>query len=249
MADASAPVTVPLLIEHDRPFAEFTLIFPDGRRRPTWFWLDTGSGGIGLARDLARELGLPLDAEEELLLDWDGRELPSLAIGDAPLDLHQMVTEVARAESRGSLPGGIPAEGMLGSWVFSRYRCVFDYLERRFSVAPRGDRRGAGVPLPIQVHPRTRFPMVPSTWMRWRIGTRVPRSRTSGRETGCWRWTVSPSPVCGSGRSSTSSAASRARHMRSCCSGAATRLHAGCRCCGCSDGPRGLRDGPKSLDR
>jgi hypothetical protein len=56
--------TVPMHLDHNRPFIDVTLTGLHGQPRLARFWVDTGGGAFILAEPLARELGLLHDSAD-----------------------------------------------------------------------------------------------------------------------------------------------------------------------------------------
>ncbi len=160
---AAGQVTVPLLVEGNRPFVDVTFRRPDGSLRDARFLIDSGGGGFLIVEPLARDLGL---AWGETMRE-EGSEFapvtapPQAFVGEFPLELDaRRVAVVIGAESilRPAAPGH--AEGMLPGHVLARYHVVFDYPKGTFTLALPGvlTPRGDALPMPVsaqQGFPRT----------------------------------------------------------------------------------------------
>ncbi len=156
-------VTVPLLVEGNRPFVELSFRRPDGSLRSARFLVDTGGGGFLLVQPLAEDLGLAWGetVREEGAEFARPTRTPEAFVGGLPLALEE--GRVAVLVGRESLlPPVAPgrAEGLLPGHVLARYHVVLDYPRRTFTLAAPGvlTPRGEALPMPVsggQGFPRT----------------------------------------------------------------------------------------------
>ena len=155
-------ITVPLLVEKNRPYVELTFQRPDGSKRKAHFLVDSGGGGFQIAEPLARDLGLkwgPTMREEngEFALITNP---PKVWIGDFPLEIDPKMVGVNLGVSA-VLPNELapfPHEGLLPGRVLAKYHVVFDYPKGKFTIARAGVLKPAGASLPMPVNPLTGFP-------------------------------------------------------------------------------------------
>lgn len=161
-------VTVPLIVEGNRPYVLVTFQKPDGSTRQARFLLDTGGGGFLLTEPLARELGLtmgPVSREE-------GQNYASVTsaltarIGTVSLALNpqRIVVIVGRDNVLPTATAG-HAEGMVPGHVLARYHVVFDYPAATFTLASPGMITPRGTPVPMPVSTPQGFPRT-----EWEIG-------------------------------------------------------------------------------
>jgi predicted aspartyl protease len=156
-------VTVPLIVEANRPYIALSFHRPDGTTRTARFLLDTGGGGFLLTEGLAKDLGLTWGAKSS----EDGSELarvtnpPSAWVGDFPLTLNPDRV-IVKFGSDSILPtaSGAHADGLMPGHVLSQYHVVFDYPGAKFTLAKPGvlTPRGQAIPMPVgrpQGYPRT----------------------------------------------------------------------------------------------
>jgi predicted aspartyl protease len=154
---ASQSVTVPLVVEFNRPFVDLEFTRPDGSVRLARFWVDTGGGGFILVEPLARELGLELGQE---IAEGGDRfaviKPPATRIGGMPLNLEGARASVTMGKK--TMMPGVAAEGMLPGHVLKRYHVIFDYPGHRFTLAQPNTLQPRGVRLASPVNPRSGFP-------------------------------------------------------------------------------------------
>ena len=162
-ARALEQVTVPLLVEGNRPFVDVIFHRPDGSERRARFLVDSGGGGFLIVEPLAREIGLTWGETTR----EEGQEFASVTtaprafVGEFPLDLDaRRVAVVIGSENilRPVAPGH--AEGMFPGHLLARYHVVFDYPMGTFTLARPGvlTPRGDAQPMPVsdkQGFPRT----------------------------------------------------------------------------------------------
>ena len=154
-------VTVPLLVERNRPFVEITFRRTDGLLRLAQFLIDSGGGGFLIVESLARELGL----EWGELISEEGAALgvatvtPNASVGGFLLGLDpERVFVLLNTDN--ILPNAAPghAEGMLPGHVLAQYHVVLDYPNGAFTLAQPNVLTPTGEPLPISVSAPQGFP-------------------------------------------------------------------------------------------
>lgn len=154
-------VTVPLIIEGNRPFVEITFRKPDGTTRNARFLLDTGGGGFLITEPLARELGLKWGktTHEEGSEFGAVTSQPDVYIGKLPLILNpERIAVVIGTDN--VLPRAAPgrAEGMVPGHVLAKYHVVFDYPNATFTIAQPDVLTPRGTEVPMPVSKRSGFP-------------------------------------------------------------------------------------------
>jgi predicted aspartyl protease len=150
-------VTVPLVVEFNRPFVDLEFTRPDGGPRKARFWVDTGGGAFIMVEPLARELALELGPEmAEGGQRFAMTKPPKASLGRMPLNLEGARALVALGQK--TMMPGVAAEGMLPAHVLMRYHVVFDYPGHRFTVAKPGALQPRGQRLVSPIDPRSGFP-------------------------------------------------------------------------------------------
>ena len=154
-------VTVPLILEGNRPYIELNFSRPDGSKRTARFLVDSGGGGFLLTEPLARDLGLTWgEVRDEGGQKFGGAQtVPVVSVGQFVLQLNPQ--RVAVVIGRDSLtPKGAPghADGLFPGHVLSQYHVVFDYPKGTFTLARPGVLTPKGDALPMPVSKRSGFP-------------------------------------------------------------------------------------------
>jgi predicted aspartyl protease len=153
-------VTVPLLVEGNRPFVEVTFRLADGTSRSGRFLVDSGGGSFLIAEPLARDIGLKWGAasKEEGSEFASPTSTPSASVGNFALDLtpDRVLVMIGTANL---LPKVAPghADGMFPGHLLAKYHVVFDYPGQTFTLARPGTLAPKGDVLPMPVG-RTGFP-------------------------------------------------------------------------------------------
>ena len=154
-------VTVPLIVEGNRPYITVTFHRRDGSTRSARFLLDTGGGGFLITEPLARDLGLEWGAttREEGAEFAPVKNPPKAFVGNFPLELNPKRVSVIIG-SDNVLPNAVAghADGMLPGHVLSRYHVVFDYPNATFTLARPGVLTPRGDPFPMPVSKGPGFP-------------------------------------------------------------------------------------------
>lgn len=154
-------VTVPLIVEGNRPFIELNFYRVDGSKRTARFLVDSGGGGFLLSEPLARDLGLTWGevSQEEGEKFATAQTVPRVSVGDFPLQLNPKRVAVTIGRDnllRKSAPGH--ADGLFPGHVLAQYHVVFDYPKGTFTVANPGILIPKGDALPMPVGNRSGFP-------------------------------------------------------------------------------------------
>jgi predicted aspartyl protease len=154
-------VTVPLLVEGNRPFIDVTFHRPDGSTRSARFLVDSGGGAFIIAEPLARDLGLTWGQTSR----EEGQEFASVTVppkafvGEFPLELDAKRVAVLIGTDN-ILPKAAPghADGMFPGHLLAKYHVVFDYPNATFTLARPGALDPKGDALPMPVSKRSGFP-------------------------------------------------------------------------------------------
>jgi hypothetical protein len=158
-----AQVTVPLIVEVNRPFVNVTFTRADGSTRTARMLLDTGGGGFLIVESLARDIGLTLGAtsREEGQTFADVKAAPSVSIGGFPLALKTDRTYVIVGKNNVLPPAAqASAEGLIPGHVLAQYHVVFDYPAGTLTVAKPGSLTPVGEAIPMPVGRQSGFPRV-----------------------------------------------------------------------------------------
>jgi len=152
-------VTVPLIVEGNRPFIELTLEGPKGRRTAR-FLVDSGGGAFGMTETLVRDLGLtwgtPFTEEGHQIAVLTSA--PKAFVGAFPLALNPERVGVDLGV-QSILPDAAPrADGMFPGALLARYHVIFDYPAGTFTIAQPGVLRPAGDSLPMPVGKESGYP-------------------------------------------------------------------------------------------
>ncbi len=156
---AKESVTVPLLIEFNRPFVDIEFTRPDGSPRKARFWVDTGGGGFILCESLANDLNLKWGQ----VFNEDGAKMavikpPPASLGGMPLNLEGARSFVSLGTK--TIVPGVNAEGLLPGHILKRYHVIFDYPGRKFTLAKANTVKSRGIRIPSPVNQQSGFPRI-----------------------------------------------------------------------------------------
>lgn len=165
-------VTVPLIVEGNRPYVMVTFQRADGSTREARMLLDTGGGGFLLTEPLARDLGVAMGPQmrEEGQTFAPATSPVKARIGAMPLALNPQRVGVVIGKDN-VLPNAAAghAEGMVPGHVLARYHVIFDYPAGTFTLAAPGvlTPRGSVLPMPVSKgsgFPRTEWQLDGTTY-------------------------------------------------------------------------------------
>jgi predicted aspartyl protease len=156
---AKESVTVPLIIEFNRPFVDVEFTRPDGNVRKARFWIDTGGGGFILCESLANDLNLKWGQ----VFNEDGFKgavikPPPASIGGMPLNLEGARSFVSLGMK--TMMPGMNAEGLLPGHILKRYHVIFDYPGRKFTLAKPLSVKPRGIRIPSPINQQSGFPRI-----------------------------------------------------------------------------------------
>ena len=153
----NGPVTVPMILDHNRILVDAGIQRKDGSWRKARLWVDTGNPEFMLTEELAKDLGFDLSSQKK---NADGIALPievpppaGLRIGGMTLDVTGVKT-YARSYLKRSLVA-MPHDVNLPSTVLKRYHLVFDYPNKRLTLGGSGSVQPIGKRIPLKMHPET----------------------------------------------------------------------------------------------
>ncbi len=151
-------ITVPLYIEHNRPYIDLDILGSEDSPHEARFLVDTGGGSFLLPEAVAHKVGMLLTGKD--LIREYGSYLecispPRVFVGRMPLDLAQTDAFVVLEE------GAVKREyGLIPGHILARYRVTFDYPHRQFMLTSPGPFVPRGKALPTPIHPESDFPRI-----------------------------------------------------------------------------------------
>ena len=154
-------VTVPLIVDRDRPYVEVTFQRADGSTRVARMLLDTGGGGFLLTDALARDLGV---ARGETMTE-EGQSFASVtspvraSLGAVVLKLNpERISVMVGKDNIRPNAGAGQADGMIPGHVLAQYHVIFDYPARAFTLAAPGSLVPRGTSMRMRVGKGSGFP-------------------------------------------------------------------------------------------
>jgi hypothetical protein len=147
-------VTVPLVVQMNRPFVDVSLRKKDGSIRTARFLVDSGGGSFILTEPLARDVGLtwgkPYREEGTDFAEVTSPVQATLAAFSLTLDPTRVIVQMG-GDNILSPAAKAQADGMLPGHVLAQYHVVFDYPGQTFTVARRGALvpKGDALPMPV----------------------------------------------------------------------------------------------------
>ncbi|MCP4901780.1 MAG: hypothetical protein GY906_32855 [bacterium] len=148
-------VTVPVLLDHNRMLVDAQLQRPDGSWRKARLWIDSGNPECFISEPLARDLGYDLSAKQDNA-ELRQLEVPSpggVRLGGLQLDFTGVAAKVLYQPQW--VFNTMHIDANLPSTVLSRYHVIFDYPQRKLTLARPGSIKPRGIRAAAQVHPKT----------------------------------------------------------------------------------------------
>ena len=142
--------SVPLVLDHNRMIVEAEFQGKDGAWHTARLWVDTGSTAFFISESFARKLGIEIDMTKER------QEIAAPAnvrLGGLPISIEGVKSSVMRNIQW--MFNTMHNDGNLPATVLSKYHVVFDYPEKRFTMAAPGSLKPRGVRSPAFLNPTT----------------------------------------------------------------------------------------------
>jgi hypothetical protein len=148
-------VTCPFVLDHNRIIVEVKLVGADGRSHTANAWVDTGAESLIISESAARKIGLDTSALETS--DGHGsvesnEAAPEVLLGSFPLSTDGAPLRIFPGNHTNS---GIDAEVHLSASALRGLHVIFDYPERKLTVARPGSLEPRGSAMPCKVDPDT----------------------------------------------------------------------------------------------
>jgi predicted aspartyl protease len=154
-------ITVPLIIDGNRPYIELAFRRGDGSARKARFLVDTGGGAFLLTEPLARDLGVQWDRINREGDQQYGHAVnpPAAFVGpmQLALDPQRVMVVLGVDKILPQAPGG-PREGVFPGHLLAQHDVVFDYPQGTFTLAAPGALKPKGILIPMPVAPESGFP-------------------------------------------------------------------------------------------
>lgn len=135
---ATAPVTVPAAIDHNRVVINADLKLPSGSSETIRAWVDNGNPDLYLSRRVATLLNLPVTCGDKECsvpppkeIYVGGMAIPLTNVKEAKIPLHPVTGAAVMAS-------GLAAEINLPASVLRNYDVLIDFPEHRFSIGTTG---------------------------------------------------------------------------------------------------------------
>jgi len=162
-ARSTVPSSTLFTLDHNRMIVEVELDRPDGSRRTARAWVDTGNQFLIVAEELALDIGLDRSALDQTDVSRPletSSPAPPVFLGGSPLNVDGVAVQVTRGSR---VWAGVPADMNLPASVFRDLHVVFDYPQRRLTVAETGQVQSVGLEVPCRIHPETGLFQVAAT--------------------------------------------------------------------------------------
>jgi hypothetical protein len=158
----SKPVTVPLILDHNRVVIEVGLPVADGSTQRVRAWVDNGNPDLYLSRHAAMLMGLAVacgDTEcsgsppHEIMIS--GMKIPLTGIKEAKLPLKPV-------SAAGVMASGMNAEINIPSTILRNYDVLINFPDHEFTIGPPGSVKFRGIKAKVIVNGESGFIQVPT---------------------------------------------------------------------------------------
>lgn len=145
------PVTVPIVLDHNRMLVDAEMQRADGTWRRVHLWVDTGNPEFFLSRELAQDLGIDLVGanQEPSTGSLEVAAPTEVRIGGMKLDFEGVKSRVL-FEPRW-LFTTMHNDANLPASVLKRYQVIFDYPGLEMTLAEPGTLKPRGISVPASI--------------------------------------------------------------------------------------------------
>jgi len=152
----SKSATVSMVLDHNRMLVDAEIQKNDGTWRKVKLWIDSGSPSFSMSEALAADLSIDLSTAKDPNFKGASLEIPppeNIRIGGMNLNFKGVKSKVAFHPFWLFFATGNDAT--LPSTVLKKYQIIFDYPNRKLTIAEPGTIKPKGVSSPANVHPQT----------------------------------------------------------------------------------------------
>jgi hypothetical protein len=156
------PVTVPLILDHNRVVIEAGLPLTDGSTQRVRAWVDNGNPDLYLSRHAAMLMGLAVacgdtecSAPPPHEITIAGMKIPLTTIKEAKIPLKPVA-------AAGVMASGMNAEISIPSTILRNYDVLISFPDREFTIGPPGSVKFRGIKAKVIVNAESGFIQIPS---------------------------------------------------------------------------------------
>ncbi|MFC2135949.1 hypothetical protein ACFLTH_15140 [Bacteroidota bacterium] len=142
--------TVPFTLDHNRMLVDAKFKKPDGTWRKALLWVDTGAPNFFMSKSLAIDLGLADSTSEG---NFEISPPSGIKIGGMNINFDSVESSVMTQPYW--LFETMKIDGNLPAAVLQKYHVIFDYLNKRLTIAEPGSIQTRGERVPISLNPET----------------------------------------------------------------------------------------------
>ncbi|HEX3542882.1 MAG TPA: hypothetical protein VHT31_00015, partial [Candidatus Acidoferrum sp.] len=161
-SDSSKPVTVPLIVDHNRVVIEVSLPLADGSNQRVRAWVDNGNPVLYLSRRAATLMGLAVACGENECtapppreITISGIKIPLTALKEAKIPLKSVSASAIVAP-------GMNVEINIPSTILRNYDVLINYPDHEFTIGPPGSVKFRGIKAKVTVNAESGLVQVPS---------------------------------------------------------------------------------------
>jgi hypothetical protein len=142
---SAKPITVPLIVDHDRVVIDVMLTLADGSSQQVRAWIDNGNPDLYLSRHAATELGLAVTCAE---LECTAPPPHELTISGMKIPLNgikEIKIPLKPVSASAILAPGMNVEIILPSTVLRNYDVLINFPDHEFTIGPPGSVKFRGI--------------------------------------------------------------------------------------------------------
>jgi hypothetical protein len=158
----SKPVTVPLILDHNRVVIEVGLPLADSSTQRVRAWVDNGSPDLYLSRHAATLMGLAVSCGDKECsapppqeITISGMKIPLTGIKEAKIPLKPV-------SAAGVMASGMNAEISIPSTILRNYDVLINFPDHEFTIGPLGSVKFRGIKAKVILNAESGIIQVPS---------------------------------------------------------------------------------------
>jgi hypothetical protein len=157
----SAPVTVPMAVDHNQPLIDVVIPRSDGSTMQVKALIDVASPNLRMSRSVAEALGTTIHCDAQVCAGTLTSQAPAIYAGETKINIPP-TSEIKIPAGDGKIFPGTNIEITLPSTLLRNYDVLVDFPDRRFTLGQPGTVHFKGAESKAQIDPGNGIIQVPS---------------------------------------------------------------------------------------
>ncbi|MGA8429576.1 MAG: hypothetical protein WB729_07120 [Candidatus Sulfotelmatobacter sp.] len=148
--NGSAPITVPMAVDHNQPLIDVVIPRSDGSTTQVKALIDNASPDLWMSRRVAEALGSKIDCDAQICAGTLTSQGPAVYVGEMKIPLW-LTSKIKIPAGDAKIFPGTNIEITLPSTLLQNYDVLIDFPDRRFTLGQPGTIHFAGASSKVQI--------------------------------------------------------------------------------------------------